>query len=229
VKERPILFGAPMVLAILAGQKTQTRRVVKGWGRLVTPPESHPFTGELVGDLGYPASAGQTWAGFAAKDSASPIYLRCPFGQPGDRLWVRETWAPFGPLDQQNREQAPPGSVAMYRAGAAYFTAPMKWRPSIHMPRWASRITLEVTGVRIERLWEISEDDAKAEGVARELGRDVPAAMGGGVNPWRDYEDEENWYTSAGGSFGSLWRSINGRESWTSNPWVWVVEFKRLT
>ncbi len=96
------------------------------------------------------------------------------------------------------------------------------------MPRWASRITLEVTGVRVERLQAISEADAVAEGVARARGRDVPAAMGGGVETWRDYLDADSWRTSAQSSYFSLWASINGHGSLAANPWVWVVEFRRV-
>lgn len=208
MKERPILFSGPMVRAILAGTKTQTRRVVK---------ERHI-------------------------DAAPPVhffqYLRenCPYGQPGDRLWVREAWQ--GPLlesEEQEDEfrQSPdiykkPGFCA-YRATDTLDAIDadgreLGWRPSIHMPRWASRILLEITSVRVERLHEISEADAQAEGVER-------VVVGSGWRRYCDPDSEEVGVPPCGDarrSFRSLWKYINGAESWNANPWVWVVEFKRV-
>ena len=208
MKERPILFSGPMVRAILAGTKTQTRRVVK---------ERHI-------------------------DAAPPVhffqYLRenCPYGQPGDRLWVRETWQ--GPLiDDLDAYRAEPSDYnkpefCEYAAdgGAApeFITLDdelvRRWRPSIHMPRWASRILLEITSVRVERLHEISEADAQAEGVER-------VVVGSGWRRYCDPDSEEVGVPPCGDarrSFRSLWKYINGAESWNANPWVWVVEFKRV-
>lgn len=223
MKERPILFSAPMVLAILAGRKTQTRRVVK--------PQPQP--GQSIRWHG----AWFQWTQHGA--NLGPV---TPYAETGDRLWVRETtiitpkrwtsdWALF---DKESRRTDDDGDMRAVRylatrprrEGANVYE--LKATPSIFMPRWASRITLEVTGVRVERLQDISEEDARAEGVARLHGRDVPAAMGGGVETWTNYEEEDNWHTSARASFGSLWRSINGADSWKANPWVWVVEFKRV-
>lgn len=159
-RERPIMFSAPMVRAILAGRKTQTRRVVR-----FLPPRP------------------------------------CPYGVPGDRLWVRETWCADG-LDD--------GSAPLYHFRADGDHDPeATWRPSIFMPRTACRIVLDVTGVRIERVQDISEADAKAEGP--EL---LPDPMQDTPRRWRD-------------SYRTLWDSINGKRApWDSNPWVWVVEFK---
>jgi hypothetical protein len=198
-KERPILFSGPMVRAILAGRKTQTRRIVKNqeWYN-------------LKGDYGNRLRGVD----------------RCPYGQPGERLWVRETWTP---------DHSPfyPHFPVAYRADAgfdyerndkgetyspeqkAWF--PYRWRPSIHMPRIASRITLEITGVRVERLQDISHEDAIAEGIE-------PIEPKG----WKDYRGTAQRYMSPATSFQSLWFSINGLESWQSNPWVWVVEFRKL-
>lgn len=180
MKERPILFSAPMVRAIVAGTKTQTRRIVK--------------PGVL--EDGWPIA-------YAAE--------RCPYGAPGDRLWVRETWAKAGEV----------GDDIEYRAdnpdplGA-------RWRPSIHMPRWASRLLLEVTAVRVERLQDISEDDACAEGVQELDGTlDELALYARAKKMGECATDSRVW-------FAELWDSINGtRAPWASNPFVWVVSFKR--
>lgn len=187
--ERPILFSAPMVRAILAGTKTQTRRVAKGVVAL------HERTGEPLAHL----------------DSTGPR-IACPFGKPGDRLWVRETFAHIY-RDNTQPEERRDDDVA-YKADHqgldeyAYGT----WKPSIHMPRWASRIDLLIIGVRVERLQDISIADAMAEGVVE----CNPSLRGlGSCMEWRyAYED--------------LWTQINGPGSWDLNPWVWVVEFKRL-
>lgn len=191
----------------------------------------------------------------------------CPYGVPGDRLWVRETWRVAAWRDEGRiavdykaspeivltpwvclvriRNLSPPGQSAVDAARAVakgrgstrkigetykwdYGDSPCRWRSSIHMPRWASRLTLEVTAVRVERLQAISKADAIAEGVRRAYGRDVPVAMGGNVETWRHYCDDENWVTSARDSYRSLWESIHGAGSWDANPWVWVIEFRRL-
>jgi hypothetical protein len=195
MKEAPILFSGPMVRAVLAGAKTQTRRVVK--------PSSGPHTIEQV------VSTPDSLVAF--------IRTRCPYGQPGDRLWVRETWRPLAIIEGRcagNSCVEFPDGGQKYRDGAYYDPsnhdnfdpAARKWKPSIHMPRWASRITLEITAVRVERLQEISEADAIAEGYESDPApNDFPL-------PWL-------W---------QLWESINGPGSWALNPWVWVVEFKRV-
>jgi len=171
--ERPILFSAPMVRALLAGTKTQTRRALRD-GTWWTPEHG----------VIRMAPAGLACTGFA--------HVACPYGKPGNRLWVRETWAQHG-------------LRAVYRAdGDERPTGAGAWRPSIHMPRKLSRITLEVTGVRVERLQDISTSDCWAEG--------IPSSPD--VDPLHEYRD--------------LWESINGTGSWDANPWVWVVEFKRL-
>jgi hypothetical protein len=179
IKERPILFNGEMVRAILEGRKTQTRRVVKGQA------------------LDWLESAG-----FTPEYTSLPENGLCPYGQPGDRLWVRETWAR--------------GYVA--QGCAEFFVYPVcdnrtdysgPWKPSIHMPRAACRILLEVTGVRVERLQDISEADAEAEGV--DFLRQMPDA------------DET---LSAKELYQCLWDSIHN--SWAANPWVWVIEFTRI-
>lgn len=196
MKERPILFSTPMVRALLAGTKTQTRRVVKP-----QPPADH---GVLLVDKIYPVvidrygedQPGAERYGITTEDG--DWCVPCPYGQPGDRLWVRETWAPLT-------------NGYAYAADPIWNASPSgRWRPSIHMPRAASRILLEVTGVCAQRLQDISDADAKAEGVAL---TPRTCTMYDGI--WRD-------------AYRDLWESINGKFSWSRNPWVWVVEFKRI-
>lgn len=181
MKERPILFSAPMVLALLAGTKTQTRRVGK--------PVRHPDLGNLY-DIG---------ALVLEHEPQHVIDRACPYGQPGDRLWVREAWHT---VDGEN---------AFYRADYAADHAGdrahgIKWKPSIHMPRSCSRILLEIVSVRVERLQEISGSDAIAEGIDLSTVTDY---VFGYQEAYRD-----------------LWESINGPGSWAANPWVWCIEFR---
>lgn len=215
MKEKPILFSGEMVRAILSGAKTQTRRVVK--------PQPHAGVRETV------VVVGNVLSGF---EDGHGRQLRCPFGQPGDRLWVRETFL----HELQNYEIADTGDYDSFfvhngkieygadgakerhlypnRIGSPW----MAKRPSIHMPRWASRITLEVTDVRVERLQDISEDDARAEGVEpiKRWTHYGEGATDGGRLYWRQ-------------PFCELWDSINAKRApWASNPWVWCIEFKRV-
>lgn len=202
MKERPILFSAPMVRAILDGRKTQTRRILNG-----------PWADALDLRLCKPAL----------------IESRCPYGMLGDRLWVRETHAPqsdcWGSWARAlSGERIRPDELVLhYAADYSHDERPFieKWRPSIHMPRWASRILLEITGVRIERLQTISEADALAEGVTRQMRSEFG---------WAANESEETFNArQARSTYGLLWESINGPGSWAANPWVWVVEFNRVT
>lgn len=201
MKERPILFSGPMVRALLDGSKTQTRRVVK------PQPPNHMGTVRTLGDGDWQfVQDAHTLA-----DSAST--WRCPYGQPDDRLWVRETFGHF-----ERNDTLKPGDTIYYRAdGECLELRP--WRPSIHMPRWASRITLEITGVRVERLQDISEADAIAEGCAKNHNNYYwggPHKAGG-----------LKQMATARQAYQDLWESINGPGSWEANPWVWVVGFKR--
>ena len=209
MKERPILFSAPMVRAILAGRKTQTRRAVKGSpGRVTWSPIVLNGYGGWCDEHGRPAP--------------------CPYGKPGDRLWVRETWQhsnfPLGPYDEScsvfyraDYMDDPHGPDGEKSPEGKYRT----WVPSIHMFRSASRILLEVTDVRVERLQDISDrgpqNDCTAEGVFH-CGMDVPRYEEWGASGFRSSEKY---------MYRQLWESINSAGSWDANPWVWVVEFRR--
>lgn len=196
MKERPILFSGPMVRAILDGRKTQTRRVIK----------------DVSADCELFINAGDGFWQQCYRDDSGAIHskswlTKCPYGKPGDLLWVRETFARNEVLPLMDRE----AGEFIYRAdlngrGATKYTA--TWKPSIHMPRWASRITLRITDIRVERLQDISEGDATAEGV-----------MFGETG------------FSARVCFVALWQSINGKSpgrTWSDNPWVWVICFEMI-
>lgn len=228
-KERPILMSAPMVRASLDGRKWQTRRVVK--------PQPACNVAGMYADR---YNEGDEWAYWLPDNRMdAPRTFRCPYGVPGDRLWVRETWgfdstvrADFRPLlgrhDLSGRDML---TAVRYLASSAANEA-RRWRPSIHMPRWASRITLELTDVRVQRLQDITEEDARAEGV------DWAAPRPYGER-WDDDDREdprEVGYPPAGASFAldnfrRLWDSINGARpgcSWADNPWVWCLSFRRV-
>lgn len=224
--ERGMIFNGEMVRAILDGRKTQTRRPIKPQPTL-TKGSSFSWKGNLYGSG---SDDRETNINFA--------HVACPFGKSGDRIWVRETFSCIGnedghPVDADgnlcNREDA----QCIYRASAiqkpnnyGLWTSPDgfdfdgAWTPSIHMPRWASRITLEITRVRVERLNSISEEDAQADGVqpAGELLPDYPDTY---LTPAGDF-------ATAKVAFQCLWESIYGDDSWQANPWVWVIEFKRI-
>lgn len=220
MKEHPILFSAPMVRAILEGRKNQTRRPIK-WKRTKYQSIEERDDGTL-------------WPWRETED-AQDYWYPCPYGQPGDHLWVREAWQ--GPLlesDEQVDEfrQSPdiykkPGFCA-YRATDTLDAIDengkeLGWRPSIHMPRWASRILLEITGVRVERLQDISEDDAKAEGADCLVTENCTAENRALLA--MPLMDDATPYRNG---YALLWESINGDGSWAANPWVWVVKFKRV-
>lgn len=213
IKERPILFSGAMINAILRGDKTQTRRVAKpSLSANFDPPRSRADV-----EAGYPFV--ETEHG----DHVSAVKL-CPYGQPGDQLWVRETWRHRYCI--QHQEGQPPSRERPCCCGEFEYRAAGssdgKWRPSIFMPRTASRITLEIVSVRIERLQDISEADAIAEGVML-----PPCSYMVNCNSTRCPHHKENAYRHA---FTDLWDTINGKRGygWESNPFVWRVEFKRL-
>jgi hypothetical protein len=194
MRERPIIFSALMVRAILEGRKTVTRRVLK------------------FNAAGRAAYFGKQWH----RDDPD-ITKGCPYGQSGDRLWVREAWSTHAGFDDISPAQLTTRSLHYLADG---YVKTGKGRPSIHMPRWASRITLEVTGVRVERLDAISAVDAEAEGLRRFPFEDSFA--------WALRDGDTSGYATPTGAFRNLWESINGAGSWNANPWVWVVEFMRV-
>lgn len=195
MKDRPILFSGAMVRAILSGCKTQTRRVVK--------PQID------VPRVNYGCIGGQGF-GFIFGGQV----VKCPYGELGDRLWVKETHCDIA------HEGYP--SVWFYRAdGDEKPDWVKKWKPSIFMKRKASRITLEIVSVRVERLQEISEADAVAEGIE-------PVQMPTGEVMYEDYLEGGALVARAVSSYATLWDRINGAGAFSTNPWVWVVEFKKL-
>jgi len=184
---KPILFSAPMVRALLDGSKTQTRRVVK-----------IPYHAQIED-----RDDGKPWPWMYNADVDDDHWFPCPYGQPGDRLWVREAWRASSAHNNLPPRDIPEGDAIHYQADGFARIFKGKCRPSMFMPRWASRITLEITDVRVERLRDISREDAEAEG----------------WNPAADVCSPLVWYAA-------LWQSINGPGSWALNPWVWVVSFK---
>ena len=205
MKERPVIFNGEMVRAILDGRKTQTRRAIS---------DRHLHLIDVASQVGecYPLESGIDHA-----NSQSYYREHCPFGRVGDRLWVRETFmdltgtgieATTGKFEGfAYRADTPAGSYG----DEVRKEYGLKWTPSLHMPRWASRITLEITAVRVERLNDISHDDAKAEGCCYGRGGGVP-----------DFAVTPAYH------FPTLWASIYGVDSWSANPWVWVIEFRRV-
>lgn len=219
MKERPILFKGSMVRAILEGSKTQTRRIIKP-----QPPFGceYSINGNHTHALCHTAGPIDDKTRWVPPTPKSTDYrLPCPFGVPGDRLWVRET---FG--FEIQRVGGTPHERLVYRSTrpeAAHCydcngnKIPMKWRPSIYMPRRFSRIDLEITSVRVERLQDISAEDANAEG----------------AQEWIESHNQGDRYHHNGNlqaypvtAFSRLWETINGAGSWDANPWIWVVEFK---
>ena len=237
MKERGVLFNGEMVRAILEGHKTQTRRIMK-----VQPPdETYKFSTlcdttarEERKHIG--AHHFAKYDGFRQLDSTK--YFRSPFGYKGDRLWVRENFStdaitmyPCPKVWYQATEfikcdgihTCPKESRGKWADCLTCWeeeNGKFRWRPSIHMPRKASRITLEITNIRVERLQDISDEDAKAEG----------------VETMQNYADDQ-WLSCANVRFGTqpnkfkfgvLWDSIQEQNKWNENPWVWVVEFKKI-
>lgn len=238
IKERP---SWPMldfeVVAILDGRKTQTRRVIK------PQPQIHDF----CEDLNVPALKGKfVRNGMLAVGChiANQVtrYVNCPHGNKGDRLWVREKhcfldvvksamsgfplgdgkfWPDVWNLDVEYSDGTENEvSVEGDKPKQTRERGETQWRSSIHMPRWASRIDLEITGIRVERLQDISEEDAISEGITGP--HDV------GYQAYRVPDDSKPRYSNAISAYESLWESINGHGSWDANPWVWVIEFRRL-
>jgi hypothetical protein len=229
MKERPILFSAQMVRAILAGRKTQTRRVIKN------------VLGNNCMVIQKPT---RTRVGIETHVLDAAERGLCPYGAVGDRLWVREAFAhvehravayradglcgawcgdggggrllmPHGYIVEVEKTKGPSYGLAKYGG---------RWKPSIHMPRWASRITLEVTALTVQRLWKVNDADAIAEGIQA-----FPMQTSSGTYPlYGTSIDQKEMGSSPRIAFEILWCDINGVKSWRDNPWVWVVTFKVL-
>ncbi|WP_222890204.1 hypothetical protein [Enterobacter sp. C2] len=226
--ERGMIFNAEMVRAIRDGRKTQTRRIIQSAAKNMQARGHEVISHRAPGDKWYGdyvysmRDRSGVWQDFTNEQ----FLAKCPFGQPGDRIWVRETWADVNhdgcpavayradgevrDLHEDDGDEQDPNLEKYWFANwypDLISGTEGNWTPSIHMPRWASRITLEITDVRVERLNSISDTDANAEGVSADR-----------LSPAR--------YV-----FGSLWQSIYGADnpqSWQANPWVWVIEFKRV-
>lgn len=209
-RERPILFSGPMVRAILAGLKTQTRRPIcsKSW----------------------------VWLDPGVEDDGARALAMCPYGKPGDRLWVRETWGFDAKVSTDSHEtwlRERNSSWVVYRADEGSNAA--SWRPSIFMPRWACRLELEVANVRSMRLQQITEDDARAEGVDILGSGDCDECRGSGqffldgqAQPCVCSEESEP--SGPRLLFRELWDRLNRKRApWASNPWVWAISFRRAT
>lgn len=204
MKERPILFSAPMVRAILEGRKTMTRRICK------PQPQVNTVSGWSIHESDLTGKWFRTMSGIVY-----PLFP-CPYGITGDHLWLKETFSRCA-CDACLKawpKQGPHGVtyVATYSGPSGIVV-----RPSIFMPRWASRITLEITNVKVEHLQDISEEDARKEGVSAWMQTDD--------FPGLSYSDP---HPGARGVFSKLWESIYGEDSWDLNPWVWAILFRRL-
>lgn len=212
-----------MVQAILAGRKTQTRRVVKGFDHVKS--ENLLFSAAVVPKFQ-----------FKHKLTNYEWYINCPYGKPGDVLWVRETWArAIGSEQVTTSEKATaveisPERFIVFKADSKEQTHPehpewgkKRWKPSIHMPKDAARIWLRITRVRVERLQSITEQGAISEGIHQTFIADKRSDCA-----WKNYLNNGHGSLQPVQSFESLWQSINGSDSWKDNPWVWVIEFERI-
>ncbi|MGQ5267714.1 hypothetical protein [Xanthomonas arboricola] len=216
MRERPILFNGAMVRAILSGAKSQTRRAVKP-----QPPAGHNFAGFTTYSTHRADEGKAVWAAGEVRAALIDAHrVACPFGQPGDRLWVRETFSPIqSSVDGRLIEVDYRATYEQgYRMGD-HLGIPKVWKPNIHMPRDACRLVLEITDVRVERLQAISAADAEAEGLRKFPFEDSHAWT------WRD--GDRCGHASPTGAFRSLWTSTGG--DWDANPWVWVIGFKQVT
>jgi hypothetical protein len=211
MKQRLIIFNTEMVRAILDGRKTQTRRPMnpqphKEWQPLSAKAEW--YTPTVIDKKGFYQPAKNDVFGVSDEDQG----FISPFGSIGDQLYVRETWRKFNSSDECGCSESPcscpSNGTVLFKA--SHDSGESKWKPSIHMPRWAARIILEVTDVRVERVQNISERDAWAEG-------------------FDGYDDDVTGGKNGYSEFCEAWQSIYGDESWQSNPWVWVIDFKVIS
>lgn len=203
--DRPILFSGPMVRALLEGRKTQTRRLIKP-----QPPEGLEPVGRVLCSTHKPDEGKWTWARGQSHMLRDPHRVRCLYGQPGDLLWVRETWG-FNPDFPAILGRS------CFKADPGHEYDGIQWKPSIHMPRRLSRLTLRITDVRVERVNDITGLDAIAEGLV-DLGVDGAR--------WHWERNPTMGYFAPWRAYRALWDSINGPGSWSANPWVWALTFE---
>ena len=225
MKITPMLFNDEMVRAIVDGRKTQTRRIVK-------PRRGWPI--DFIGGVGswddpscwgFESESGEFWT---LQADEGEHQIPCPYGKPGDLIYVRETFGEWPAADSDRREDS-----MIYRATDDDWECRMfNWKASIHMPRWASRLTLKIKSVRIERLQDISEEDAKAEGVSPNCVLKDHSECGDHHGEYIRYANPMDWDDapaySATESFQTLWDAINGLDSWDANSWVWRVEYEPI-
>ncbi len=229
MRERPILFSASMIRAILDGSKTQTRRIAPVLTFDINTHDGCEVTWALKfsnptrrNTGGHACLSSYSGGVFTAEQAARIVASQfCRHGAPGDRLWVREAWSivprtAYALSDGVPQIDSPDADhdAAIFRASFDRSQGGIRWRPSIHMPRWASRITLAITGVRLERLQDISEADALAEGV--------------NVHPDHHGKPRDSIYSPVQ-AYRDLWDQINGAGAWAANPWTWAIEFQRVT
>ncbi|CAY73975.1 hypothetical protein EPYR_01595 [Erwinia pyrifoliae DSM 12163] len=218
MKERPILFSHQRVRALLSGQQRQTRRIMKS--QPLEPGQDNHEGCYGIDVLGNHLQGNRVL-------SLDNLSHHCPYGQPGDRLWVRETWrGPIVPAEdivryQQSPSQFKKADYCQYQADSSIYSADDQeqlggWQAGIHMPRWASRIDLLITDIRVEKIQDISDDDVMAEGVQVETHF---------LNNFFTLQSEAG---SAKDAYRKQWVTLYGCNSWEANPWVWVIEFKPI-
>lgn len=209
MNQHPILFSTPMVKAILSGQKTQTRRIMPFYKKL---------NAETLSDIDFRETKIYSDGSFRAifDTSEEPFSEKCRYGKVGDSLWVRESYCLNYFDDNSN------GYKAQWNDVAAELIPEPKWKPSIHMPKSACRIWLRITDIRVERLQQISENDAKSEGIELKFNSMF------NENRFLDYQTKAFNRVNPINSYKTLWESINGENSWLVNPYVWVIEFERV-
>lgn len=232
MKERPILFSASMVLAILDGRKTQTRRLLKA------DAETLASLGKHTGWVWHGGVDGDGGVSVEVNGGTLSVPLRSPYGSTGDHLWVRETWAGVrvgrhAPVFYRASCADDACDFADPRDGSIRRVKIAKWRPSIFMPREASRITLEIAEVRVQRLQEVTAADACDEGAADILdpGHPLRAECYAKRGKWTgdEKQDINGPFAGAVDAFATLWDSVNGKRApWATNPWVWCLTFRRI-
>lgn len=221
---KPILFNTPMIQAILNGSKTQTRRVIKEQFKeckhhlFVEANWKNESSDFVINDEGY---AYCKLCGNGVNDSNNFKGVKCPYGKIGDVLWVRETFVQYPVVGKNSTE-----TETEYKADESPIK--FRWKPGIHMPKEACRLFLKIKDIRVERLQDISEQDAICEGVIKDI--KLPIADFKTKMLYRNYykKSESVGCEDSRSSFMTLWKSINGEESWCSNPYVWVIEFERI-